>query len=187
MPRVTQRKARKDYPNQGIKKGDLYYYTSLKLQRGGMVKRSLTPFKPSQLTNSPFKSGWLATQKAWEAGDRDGEAMRAAAESFREIANECQEGFDNMPEGLQQGDTGQMLENRAQEGERIADELESCADEFEALEEPEAVDAPDDDEAEDFLEKTDAYETYQDELQEFESQKDAIRDEADGLAGEMPE
>lgn len=137
MPRVEKRKAAKDYPAQGIKKGDEYYYTKLRLQRGGIVKRSLTPFKPSQLTNSPFKSGWLAAQEAWGDSAKQPEDMRAAAEAIREIGEECREGFDNMPEGLQQGETGQMLECRADEAERIADELESLADEYEGLEEPE--------------------------------------------------
>lgn len=205
MPRVTQRKARKDYPESGIKKGDLYYYTSLKLQRGGIVKRSLTMFKQSQLTNSPFKSAWYAAQESWDAGDKGASAMQETAEAFREIANEARESFDNMPEGLQQGDTGQMLENRAEEGVRIADELDDLASEMENLTEPteptetfdpsefaEDMSGMDPEDAAEFLsdreaEHDEALSDYQGEVDEYESEKQRITDEADELAGEMPE
>ena len=136
MPKVEVRKARKDYPNSGIKAGDTYYYTKLKLQRGGQIKRSLKPFKPSQLTNSPFKSGWLAVQEDWDAGDKDAEAIRAAAEAMTSLGEEARGSFDNMPEGLQQGETGQLLETRADSCDDAAATLDALADELEALEKP---------------------------------------------------
>ena len=142
MARPEQRKARKDYPREGIKAGDTYWYVKLKMQRGGRVMRSLTPFKPSQLTQSAFKSAWLSAQEEWEASDRDADAIRAAAEAIAEAGQEAQSSFDNMPEGLQQGDTGQTLENRANTAEAIAGQLESLADELEGLEEP-GEDEPD--------------------------------------------
>lgn len=185
MPRVVQRKARKDYPSSGIKKGDMYYYTSLKMQRGGLVKRSLTPFKPSQLTNSPFKSGFLSIGEGWEDGDRDGAAMREAAEAMREVGTECQDSFDNMPEGLQQGDTGQMLENRASECERIADELEGLADEIENLEDPGEYDDSNHDPEDD--NDVDAFEEWQSAVDEKQSEEDRIIEEAGSLLGDMPE
>lgn len=40
MARPEKRKARKDYPNEGIKAGDEYWYVKLKLQRGGKVMRN---------------------------------------------------------------------------------------------------------------------------------------------------
>lgn len=181
MPRVIKRKARKDYPENGIKKGDEYYFTQLRLQRGSMVKRSLKPFKPSQLTNSPFKSGFFAAQEGWDESSKDGEAMREAGEAIREIGNECQENFDNMPDGLQQGDTGQMLENRASECERIAGELDGLAEEWDNLEDPDVTvyDGDNDpDELEDDL--ATAQEAY-------EAEQERIRDEVDGLMGDMPE
>jgi hypothetical protein len=205
MPRVTQRKARKDYPIEGIKKGDLYFYTALKLQRGGIVKRSLTPFKQSQLTNSPFKSGWYSTQEAWDASDRNSGDMTETAEAFREIGAECQNSFDSMPEGLQQGDTGQLLGNRAEESERIADELDELATEFDALEEPDqpnetfdpsqydadVAEMEGEEAAEFLLERETEYDElmsdYQGLFDEFESEQERLRGEADDLAGEMPE
>ncbi len=185
MPRVTQRKARKDYPNQGIKKGDTYYYTSLKTHGGGIVKRSLKPFKPSQLTNSPYKSGYLAAQESWEDGDKNGEAMRSVAEALREIGSECQDNFDNMPEGLQQGDTGQMLENRASECEGKADDLDGLADELEALEDPGEYDDTNHDP--DDSADVEAFDDWQAAVDEKQSEEGRIIDEADSLIGDMPE
>lgn len=191
MAKVEKRVARKDYPQNGIKAGDTYYYTKLKLQRGGMVKRSLTPFKPSQLTNSPFKSGWLAVQEDWEDSGKDGEAIRAAADALTSLGETTRESFGNMPEGLQQGDTGQQLEARADACENAASELESLADEFEGLTEPDEEpvrDTPTDEDGEDedesFQEAYDEWETAKD---EYESEVSRIADEADGLIGDMPE
>ena len=73
MARPEQRKARKDYPREGIKAGDTYWYVKLKMQRGGRVMRSLTPFKPSQLTQSAAhlrhqknSDAWLANRAGWD-------------------------------------------------------------------------------------------------------------------------
>ena len=202
MPKVEVRKARKDYPNSGIKAGDTYYYTKLKLQRGGQIKRSLKPFKPSQLTNSPFKSGWLAMQEDWEDSDKGGDAIRAAAEALTSLGEEARGSFDNMPEGLQQGETGQQLEARADACENAASELESLADEFEALEEPgeepeEPGDEPalgdpafdhDSDEAmAEYEAAQEAYDAWQTTKDEYDSEVERLQGEADTLIGEMPE
>ena len=54
MPRVhTVNAARKDYPDDGISKGDKYYHW--KFPYGSKI-RSLTYPKRSQLTKSPYKS-----------------------------------------------------------------------------------------------------------------------------------
>lgn len=131
MPRVKQVKAAKDYPQFGIKKGDLHYYTKMKTgPRSSRELRQLKPFKRSQLTNSEF----LAALYDWE--DNKGEAgshedVSNLAEHIREIGENEREKFDNMPEGLQQGDTGQMLEERAEACETAANELEEIASEWE--------------------------------------------------------
>lgn len=194
MARPEQRKARKDYPREGIKAGDTYWYVKLKMQRGGRVMRSLTPFKPSQLTQSAFKSAWLSAQEEWEASDKDADAIRAAAEAISEAGQEAQNSFDNMPEGLQQGDTGQTLENRASTAEDIAGQLESLADELEGLDEPgeepveplgdlgtdEENDAAQEQYESDLAEWQEAHDDYQSEIAR-------IVEEADGLIGDMPE
>jgi len=61
MARATQQRARKDYPAQGIKKGDSYWKWSFRF--GGTFK-SLTKPQPSQLTPGPlFVAGTLRCRR----------------------------------------------------------------------------------------------------------------------------
>ena len=165
MARVHYIKARKDYEREGIKKGDMYYKVSMKTgPRSSVTKRSLKPFKASQLTSSAFKSGWLGAQEEWEASDRGPDAARSLAEAIRDVGQEAQDGYDNMPEGLQMGDTGQLLENRASEAESRADDIESKADDMEAL--------------------------WRDDYEDDDDYNDALKemaDEVDDLASDIPE
>lgn len=186
MARPIQRKARKDYPAHGIKKGDTYWYLSMKTgPRSSTVKRSLSPFKPSQLTTSTFLGGWYGAQEDYDESDGGAEAIRAASEALQTLAEEARESYENMPEGLQQGDTGQLLETRADEAESAAGELSNLADEWDDLEEPEepALGERDEDD-----------EDYQDELSEYEdaqstyeAEHERIREEAEGILANTPE
>lgn len=180
MAKIFHRKARKDYPEHGIKKGDMYYTAQIKTgPRSSRVLRSLKPLRDSQLTTSPFKSGYYAAQESWDDNkERDESTIRDIAETIRELGTEAQESFDNMPEGLQQGDTGQMLQERAEQCETKADELESLADEYETLEEPQE---PDDGEDED------AFEEFSEAQGEYETERERIMEEAGELIGDMPE
>ena len=183
MARQQQRTAAKDYPDHGITKGDQYWFAQIKTgPRSSKIIRSLSRIPESQMTTSPFKSGWYAMQEAWDASDKDGEAICAAAEAIRELGEEARGSFDNMPEGLQQGDTGQMLEARADNCESFADSLDSLVDEWDALDEPSEPHYPDD-EPEAEAER----EEYEEELETYESECERIRDEADGHIGDMPE
>ena len=191
MAKIVSRKARKDYPAHGITKGDQYFFCQIKTgPRSSRILRSLTPFKPSQLTTSPFKSGFYSAQEGWESSGKGPEDMRAAAEAIRELGTEAQEGFDNMPEGLQQGDTGQMLENRASECERIADELEGYADEYEGLDEPDEPDPVPDhdgDNEEAIGEAEGEHDDYQTALAELDEARQALSDSAEDCVNDMPE
>jgi hypothetical protein len=129
MPRVTKRKARKDYPNSGIKKGDEYYYWKVKTgPASGYVCRSKTPPTPSQL-NTGF-AGQVGEIEASLDAAEDVEGIRSVIDEIRELGEEQQGKFDNMPEGLQQGDTGQLLEERAGQCEEWASAVESACDEY---------------------------------------------------------
>ena len=197
MPRVHYRKARKAYPIVGIEVGDMYYTWRIRSTYGGTTYRSKERPKPSQLTNSPFKSGYLSAVEIWEDSSKSPEDARGLAEALREVGQEAQESFDNMPEGLQQGDTGQLLEERAYECESKADEIDGYADELEAavdeekaaterLSEAEGrVRDAENDEAEDDaqIECDDA----QGEIDSARESADAARDEIDQLAEDMPE
>lgn len=130
MPRVYMQKAAKDYPAEGITKGQTYYSWSVRTGPvGGRTYRSATYPRPSQL-NFGFR-GRLGDIELDMGNAQDPEELRNFAEALRELGQECQESFDNMPEGLQQGDTGQLLEERAQGLEGWADEVEEAADTWE--------------------------------------------------------
>ncbi len=198
MAKIFHRKARKDYPDQGIEKGDMYYTAKIKTgPRSSRVLRSKTPLRPSQMTTSPFKSGYHAMMEAWEADkEPDESTIRDAAEACRELAEAASESYENMPEGLQQGDTGQMLETRRDECESKADDLEGFADEYESLEvpeEPDAMDEPTGDENsnpagwEAYEEWQSLHDDYQTLLAEYDEEKQRITAEAGDLIGDMPE
>ena len=185
MPRVKHVKARKDYPDQGIKKGDMYYIARMKTgPRSSKTIRSLDPIPQSRLTSSAFLSGWYSAEEEWARSNKDAEAIRAAAEAIETLGQEAQESFDNMPEGLQQGDTGQLLENRVSEAERIAGELETLADDLEGLTEPEEMEDPGDGMDEDAQE---AWEQWQEENDHYQSEIARIPEEVESLLSEVPE
>jgi flagellar biosynthesis chaperone FliJ len=144
MARVQERKAAKDYPQNGIKKGDTYFYVKIKTgPYSSRTIRSLQRPKRYQLTGSEFYSQlWQIEDDAF-AGVNEASDLREIAEQLRELGQEQQDKFDNMPEGLQQGDTGMMLEERASSCEVWADDIDSTADELEAaLEEFDAAIEP---------------------------------------------
>lgn len=132
MARPEKRKARKDYPEHGIAKGDEYWYVSIKTgARSSRVMRQKTPFKRSQLTQSDY----LSQLYDWEDEKADIGQMEDAesfAERIRDLGNEQQEKLDNMPEGLQQGDTGQMIQERIDACENAASEIEEIISEWES-------------------------------------------------------
>ena len=131
MARVHHRKAAKDYPQQGIAKGDMYYYVKIKTgPRTSREMRSKTPFKRSQLTQSDY----LSQLYDWEDSKAEISEMDSAqqfADDIRALGEEQGEKFDNMPEGLQQGDSGQMLEARRDACEQAATEIEEIISEWE--------------------------------------------------------
>lgn len=66
MPRVKQVTARKNYPRDGIEKGDKYFKWSIRTGRSGTAYRSKTYPRPSQLTGSDRKSRLYAAQESVE-------------------------------------------------------------------------------------------------------------------------
>lgn len=148
MARVHHVKARKDYPDIGVKKGEMYYWWALKTQRGGIKRRSKTPPRPSDLTLSEFKGTLYGAQESFE--DQLGAAesfadLESAREEFKgeleTLRDEQSDKLSNMPEGLQQGDTGQLLQSRY-------DELETMISDLEGVDIPDDDDHPEPDESE---------------------------------------
>lgn len=132
MARQVKRKARKDYPENGIKRGDDYYFCAMKTgPRSSRIMRSLTPFKRSQMTQSEF----LGALYDWEDSLAALESMEDAqnmADEIRQLGEEQDEKFNNMPEGLQQGDSGQLLEQRRDACEAAAEAIEEVISEWES-------------------------------------------------------
>lgn len=130
MPRVhTVKKARKDYPNYGIKKGETYYHWSFNY--GPTVKSKIYP-KQSQLTQSDFLQQVYALQERLEEISTDSSNLENArcerddiVSELRSLAEECEERRNNMPESLQDAPSGQTLESRVDSCNEMADELES--------------------------------------------------------------
>ena len=125
MPRVHKRTARKDYPENGIKKGDVYYNWTLKTgPRSSRTYRSLSPPKRHQLTSSEYLIEWYSINDDLEEFNDDADALREIIGRLEQLRDDTQEKFDNMPEGLQQGDTGQLLEERIEQCESLVSDLE---------------------------------------------------------------
>ena len=122
MPRVhTVKKARKDYPDVGIEKGDTYYWWQF---RGSPVKRSKTYPNRKQLTRSGF------LQELYDIEDTiskmfDVDDLDDVLDRIDNLRDECQDSLDNMPEHLQEtSDSGMLLQERIDGLEEWHDELE---------------------------------------------------------------
>jgi len=130
MPRVNHvKKARKDYPNFGIKKGDSYYYWSFRF--GPTIKSKNRP-KPSQLTRSEFLSQIyeiteciddLTINDIGEEGAED--LISDFVSEIESLQDETQGKLDNMPYQLQDADVGQMLQERIENLDDMISSLES--------------------------------------------------------------
>ena len=189
MAKQEKRVARKDYPADGIARGDTYYFAQIKTgARSSQTIRSKTPIPESRLTTSPFKSGWLAAQEDWEASDKGGDAIRAASEAIRALGEEAESAYENLPENFQNGQTGELLQARSEKATEVADELDNLADRMDETEAPDEVEEPDpDDDGEVDEAAQSAWDEYETALEEYQSEVDAIIDEVDGQLGDMPE
>jgi hypothetical protein len=139
MPKLNHVKAaRKDYPREGIAKGDSYYYWEF---RTGGVIRSKTHPKPSQLTQSEFLSTiygitedletlsadtYVSEEEGKIVIDHSGleSAIGDAVANLETLRDETQDKHDNMPDSLQDGPTGELLQNRVDSVSEMIDTLE---------------------------------------------------------------
>jgi len=118
------KKARRDYPEAEIKRGESYYWWKFNFSR--MIHRSKTAPKRSQLIQSPFLSQMADIDDRingisfdnWES-DRDD--IVSELESLRD---ECQEKFDNIPEQLQEANVGSLLSERVENLDSMISDLE---------------------------------------------------------------
>lgn len=161
MPRVhIVKKAQKDYPAQGIQKGETYYWWVFRNRFGkGSKVMSKTYPKPSQLTRSEFLSqmyelqerlgDFTAPEDPSEFYDELTAFRDSLVEDIRALGEEQAEKLSNMPEGLQQGDTGQLLQERADAMDGWAGDLENVGiPEREEPDEPDEADFEENDDGE---------------------------------------
>lgn len=128
MTEVKHVKARKDYPEFGIAKGDMYYVWVPGYRERTM--RSKTMPRQSQLY-SGYKGQTYALNEQLEDFQNPGDL--SDLEAFRdelsanvvELRDEQQEKLDNMPDGLRESDTGTVVQERYDALEAFADELDS--------------------------------------------------------------
>lgn len=121
MPRVHHvKKARRDYPEDGIKRGESYFWWKF---RYCSKSRSKSRPTPQQLTRSEFWSQVYDFQD--ELSDcSDSDTLQDIIERIREFADEQEEKRNNMPESLQEVGSGEILMNRTEALTDWADELE---------------------------------------------------------------
>ena len=124
MPRVHRRVAAKDYPGDGIAKGQTYWTWRMRTARSGITRRSATPPKPEQLTTSEYAQTWLPLNREVGAFAGEPDDLEELIERARALGEEQHERLENMPEGLQTGPAGELLSERASECEALADALE---------------------------------------------------------------
>lgn len=129
MPRViTIKSARKDYPDDGIQKGDTYYKWKFNF---GPLYRSKTYPKPSQLTRSEYLGTLYSIQERIPEFSEMTEAsdVESLAEELKDelqcLCDETQEKHDNMPEQLQDSDSGMLLQERVDNLENVINEFDS--------------------------------------------------------------
>ena len=126
------KKARKDYPESNIKRGDSYYWWK---HNFGRKQKSRAEPSRSQLTQSSFYSQLYNIQDTI-AESFTVEGIEADIESLvgdlQNLLDECQESLDNMPEQLQETSAaGETLTERIENLETYINELESIDTEFE--------------------------------------------------------
>lgn len=132
------KKARKDYPEFDIKKGDSYWWWAFAF---GSTHKSKVQPKPSQLTQSSFMSQALSINESLDELNNDQspedlkEAAESAASEFESLKDEVEGNLSNMPESLQQGSTGELLQSRIDSLDELVGNLQSidfdCDEELE--------------------------------------------------------
>ncbi len=130
MAKVHHVTARKDYPQEGILKGEKYYWW--KLNRWTSKVRSLTPPSEFDLISSSFEKEIYTIQTNFRSevygsfSISDLQTIRdETVESLNNLKEECQSSKDNLPPELQEVTSGEILTTRINSLENIISELEN--------------------------------------------------------------
>lgn len=109
------KKARKDYPEQEIKKGDSYYWWQFKFRS---KQRSKTRPRRSQLTQSSFLGQVFDVEDRLGGitEDMDFESLKSEVDEIvdelNNLMDDTQGSLENMPDQLQQASSGELLQER---------------------------------------------------------------------------
>lgn len=114
------RRARKDYPEFDIKRGDSYYWWKF---RYGSIHKSKTKPSRSQLTQSPYYSQIYSLQDNFSlsVGDDIESIIEDLESELENIKEECEESLENMPEQLQDGS---ILQERIESLDDVISDLD---------------------------------------------------------------
>lgn len=127
------KKARKDYLDNKIKKGDSYYWW--KFNFSSVIHRQLNAPRRSQLTQSPFLSELYGIQddiSEMEFTEDVESELEEITGRVQELIDQAQESLDNMPEHLQESSaSGETLRERVDALEDWHNELDSIETEIE--------------------------------------------------------
>ena len=126
MTEVKHVKARKDYPEFGIAKGEMYYVWVPGFRARTM--RSKTPPRQSQLYQGYRSSAYALNEQIEDflnpGNLEDLESFRDELISEAENLRDEEQGkLDNMPDGLREGDAGDAIQERIDAVEAFIDEL----------------------------------------------------------------
>lgn len=123
------KRAQKDYPSAGIKKGEPYYWWKFMYQ-----PRRLSKTKPrrSQLTQSEYLSQAMDIMDEINALQEEGAALGTSVieeiiSQVETLREETQDKLDNMPYQLQESDAGCILYERIEACEEAELQLASAA------------------------------------------------------------
>lgn len=131
MPKVHHVKARKDYPEDGVAKGEMCYVWTLKTgPRSSRKYRSKERPKQSQLTTSEFFQAIYSAQEdadehppeSWDDFDS---VLQSIKDRLEEIRSETEDKYNNLPEGFQNGSSGERLQGRVDAVQELIDELDN--------------------------------------------------------------
>lgn len=133
MPRVYTKTARRNYPEQGIRRGDTYHEWCFYRQR---PRRSKTYPTRSQLTQNETL---LAVYGVFDGTSPScAEDLSDMISALEDAASEVRDKFYNLPEGFQQGESGQCLEEWADAIDTAVSELEDLKSDMEQAESEDA-------------------------------------------------
>lgn len=140
LAKVVKRKANKDYPEQGIKKGEKYFTWKIRIGRfGGRVCRSKDYPLNSQREGNDYMQ-WLYNLKesfTFLAPETIEDVIQGMILEIDDQTSELQERIDNLPEQFQQaGPAYEILQERIDTLEKWSSDLQNLdlSDLEEALE-----------------------------------------------------